>query len=142
MPPKGFITSVLANTPITGIFGIITFKTCVCIMRRILVAELKAKIRWQSFKHVKNETLHLSTEEDTLALSQCSWHNEMCRIIQSIVSILQKLPIWIQDFVSIKLTTEISISNARLSCNKFCIRARLLREMLKVPYIFSLKRTH
>jgi hypothetical protein len=135
MLPKGFITSVLVNTLITGIFGIITFKTSVHIMRQILVTEIKAKIKWQSFKQVKNETIHLTTEDDTLALSQCSWNNGICSIIQSMTSLLQQLPIWIQDFVNIITTTEISILNVRLSCNKFCIQTRLLREMLKISHI-------
>jgi hypothetical protein len=31
MPPKEFITSILVNFIITGIFGIITIKTCHCM---------------------------------------------------------------------------------------------------------------
>jgi hypothetical protein len=82
----------------------------ICIIKQILVTEIKAEIQWQTFKRVENEMPHLPTEDDMLALSQRSWNNGMRSIIQSMSSILQQLPIWIPDFVSIIATTEIPIS--------------------------------
>jgi hypothetical protein len=42
MPPKGFITSILANFFITGIFGIITIQTSHRMWKQLYVAEIKA----------------------------------------------------------------------------------------------------
>jgi hypothetical protein len=42
MPPKGIITHVLLSTLITGIFGIITLRTCVSLTKQKLVAEIRA----------------------------------------------------------------------------------------------------
>ncbi len=39
-------------------------------------------------------------------LSQCSWNDGMHSVIQSMTSILQQSPIWIQFFVSIIAITE------------------------------------
>jgi hypothetical protein len=44
MPPKGFITSILVNFFITGIFGIITIQTCHCMWKHLYVSEIKAVI--------------------------------------------------------------------------------------------------
>ncbi len=42
MPPKGIITSILVKFIITGIFGIITARSCYCMWRRLCVAEIQA----------------------------------------------------------------------------------------------------
>ncbi len=44
IPPNGFITYVLVNAIIAGIFDVITCQTCICIMKQGLVAEIKEKI--------------------------------------------------------------------------------------------------
>jgi hypothetical protein len=43
-PPNGLITSALVNVIITGIFGVITFQTCIRITKLLLVSEIKAMI--------------------------------------------------------------------------------------------------
>ena len=45
IPPNGFITCVLVNAIIAGIFGIINFQTCIRIMKQGLVAEIKEEIK-------------------------------------------------------------------------------------------------
>jgi hypothetical protein len=45
IPPNSFITCVLVNAIIAGIFGIMTCQTCILIMKQGLVAEIKEKIR-------------------------------------------------------------------------------------------------
>jgi hypothetical protein len=59
IPPNGFITCVLVNAIIAGIFGIINFQTCIRIMKQGLVAEIKEKIRQQTVRLTKVEQMHL-----------------------------------------------------------------------------------
>jgi hypothetical protein len=117
--PNGFITCVLFNAIIAGIFGIIACQTCICIMKQGLVAEIKEKIRQQKVRLIEFEQ-NASTNDDMLALAQYSWNDGMHNIIKSMASILQQSPSWAWDFVTIMTTTEISISNARHSCAKLC----------------------
>jgi hypothetical protein len=70
----------------------------------------------------------------------------MHNIIKSIASILQQLPSWAWDFVTIMATIEISIPNAIRSCAKLCqqiscIRVKFLREIGKVLHTFFIERT-
>jgi hypothetical protein len=79
MPPKGIITHVLLSTLITGIFGIITLRTCVSLTKQKLVAEIHA-VRW---------TDRLIWSEDShLPIPHLSWHDGMRNNIKSMASIL------------------------------------------------------
>ncbi len=116
--PNGFITCVLVNAIIAGIFGIITCHTCIRIMKQGLVVEIKKKIRRHTVRLIEVKQ-NASTNNNMLALAQSSWNDGMRNIIKSIASALQQLPSCVWDFVIIMATTEISISNARHSCIKF-----------------------
>jgi hypothetical protein len=118
IPPKGFIMSVLVNAIIAGIFGVITYQTCLRITKQQIVAEIKAKIRQQTNKPVqaKQDASYLSTEGDVLVLAQSSWNNGMHSNIQSMASALNHSAFWVWNFVTIMAATEISFSNTRRSC--------------------------
>ena len=85
MPPKGIITHALLSTLITGIFGIITFRTCVSLTKQKLVAEIRA-IRWTD-RLIRSEDSHLPTN-DVLPIPHLSWNDGMRNNIESMVSIL------------------------------------------------------
>ncbi len=87
MPPKGIITHILLSTLITGIFGIITLRTCVSLTKQKLVAEIRA-IRWTD-RLIRSEDSHLPTN-DALPIPHLSWNDGMRNNIESMVSILQK----------------------------------------------------
>ncbi len=93
IPPNSFITCVLVNAIIAGIFGIITCQTCICIMKQGLVAEIKEKIRQQTVRLIEVEQNALSND-NILALAQSSWNDGMHNIIKSMASILQQLSSW------------------------------------------------
>jgi hypothetical protein len=91
---NGFITSLLVNAIIVGIFGIITCQTCIRITKQILVAEIKAMIRRKTNRLIqtKSDSSYLPTNGDKLALDQFSWNDGMRSIIQSMASALKCLP--------------------------------------------------
>jgi hypothetical protein len=145
IPPNGFITWVLVNAIIAGIFGVGTCQTCIHIMKWGHVAEIKKKIRWQTVTLIEVEQ-NTSTNDDMLLLAKSSWNDRMHNIIKTMASAPQQMPSWARDFVTIMATTEISISNGRQSCVKLCwqiscIQVRFLREIRKVLHIFLIERT-
>jgi hypothetical protein len=86
MPPKGFITSILVNFIITGIFGIITIQTCHCMWKQLYVAEIKAVIRQLIDKPIEAD---LEVAPDICnKVSNCAWNKGMFDAIQFIVSTL------------------------------------------------------
>ena len=87
MSAKGIITHVLLSTLITGIFGIITLRTCVSLTKQKLVAEIRA-IRWTA-RLIRSEDSHLPTN-DVLPIPYLSWNDGMRNNIESMVSILRK----------------------------------------------------
>ena len=85
MPPKGIITHVLLSTLITGIFGIITFRTCVSLTKQKLVAEIRA-VRWTD-RMIQSEDSHLP-KYDVMPIPHLSWNDVMRDNIKSMASIL------------------------------------------------------
>ncbi len=53
--PNSFITCVLVNAIIAGIFGVITCQTCIHIMKQGIVSEIKEKIRQQTVRLIEVE---------------------------------------------------------------------------------------
>ncbi len=74
MPPKGIITHVLVCTLITGIFGIITLRTCVSLTKQKLVAEIRA-VRWTD-RLIWSDASHLPTN-DVMPIPPLSWNDGM-----------------------------------------------------------------
>jgi hypothetical protein len=163
--PKGFITSVLVNAIIAGIFGVIICQTCFRINKQKFVAEIKAKIRQQIDRPIwaKPDASHLPTDGDAFMLAQFSWNDGLRNNIQSMTSALNQSAFWVWNFLTIMAATEISISNARRSCAWIywqifsisntrrscvwiyqeisCVQTRLLREIGKVLHNFSFRTT-
>jgi len=139
MPPKGIITHALLSILITGIFGLITFRTCVALTKQKFVAEIRA-LRW-SDRLLRSVTHPLPTRRsgrdgDATTISQSSWDVGMRAAITLMTLTLRQLIFWMRDFVTIMLSGEISVSTARNSCvilylRISCIQMVFLREFGK-----------
>ena len=126
-PPNGLITSTLVNVIIASIFGVITFQTCIRITKRSFVSKIKATIRRCIYKSIWAEPEKLSGSL----------------------------------FWDLMIDTKTTISNARRSCIPLCqesltalfkilreickgipsVQIRILREIRKLPHLFSLEQT-
>ncbi len=161
---KGFITSILVNFTITGIFGIITIQTCHCMWTQLCVAEIKAVI-WQLIDKpieadlevtpdICNKKCGLNAIVNTRRnkVMNCAWNKGMRDAIQFIVSTLHNglslqwgRNISSTDFVTWKNVLRLNL-NAQSSCVKIyaqisLIGVKLLREVIKSPHIFYVRRT-
>jgi len=72
---------------ITGIFGIITLRTCVSLTKQKLVAEIRA-VRWTD-RLIRSEDSHLPTN-DVMTIPHLSWNDGMRNNIKSMASILRQ----------------------------------------------------
>jgi hypothetical protein len=107
MPPKGIITHILLSTLITGIFGIITLRTCFSLTKQKFMAEIRA-IRWTD-RLIWSNASPLPTN-DVLHLS---WNDGMRSCIESMASILRRSLLWGGDFVIFLAAGELTLGVAR-----------------------------
>jgi len=113
MPPKGIITHTLLSILITGIFGVMTLRVCVALTKQKLVAEICA-IRWTD--RLIQSAAHQLPIDDRPIIPQSSWDDGMRTTIKSMALTLLRLSFRMWDFVSIVLSAELSLLNARNSC--------------------------
>ena len=110
MPPKGIITHILLSTLITGIFGIITLRTCVSLTKQKLVDEIHA-VRWTD-RLIWSEDSHLPTS-DAIPIPHLSWNDGMRNNIKSMASILRQSLIWELHFMRCLAAGELTLGIAR-----------------------------
>jgi len=110
MPPKGIITHVLLSTLITGIFGIITLRTCVSLTKQKLVAEICA-VRWTD-RLIWSEDSHLPTN-DVMPIPHLSWNDGMHNNIKSMASILRQSLNWEIHFARSLAAGELTLGVTR-----------------------------
>jgi len=129
MPPKGIITHILLSALITGIFGVITFRTCVSLTKQKLVADIRA-IRWAD-RLLAPDASTLPTD-DVLCNSHRPWDNGMRSNIKSMAAALQRSPLWVCQIVRLLAAREITLCVTRKYFVNLCWRIFLfLREFRK-----------
>ena len=143
MPPKGIITHTLLSILITGIFGVMTLRVCVALTKQKLVAEICA-IRWTD--RLIQSAAHQLPIDDQPIIPQSSWDDGMRTTIKLMALTLLRLSFRMWDFVSIVLSAELSLLNARNSCGILylrisCIQMMFLREFGKRLHKFFSRET-
>jgi hypothetical protein len=158
MPPKGIITSILVKFIITGIFGIITARSCYHMWRQLCVAEIQALSQRLTDRPITDGswTTHNLSGCDNNKVDQFnnvplgSWHSGIRYFVWIIALLLWSIIVhrWWQDLYSGQIVTTKIFSNSVVhllfvhTYSRFSsVASRFLREVPQPPHIFLNPRT-